>query len=258
MRKIAVLASVLFLVGCGPSKQEFNNLVVENSELKKSYDNLEISYQALLEENAHLEAERRSNAINPPKLEEDIKEHLKQNDQKSAYKKLAILQNEFPESSEAIRSRAIYKELEAKNSASQARIYADLVTHRDKTSGVVWYYHKDLMLLIDDTPVFAYIAEAPNGKKTLRYRVMQLASGIEKAEIDLIHKKYTINSGFKEVENRSYFDIKAEAKEQKMLSELASSNSAFVNFYGTKADSLVVTPKEKEMINAVLRAYKTL
>lgn len=262
MKRVLPLAFLSFiLIGCGPSKSEYNALLTEKEELQKSYDSLEANYQELLEENANLELTISDIKTNPQRLEAEIEEHMAQNNHDSAYEKASVLLNDYPESLEAIRSKPLYEKLRAKKERKISVALSNLKTQKSSDGAVVWYYHKDLEAIYDFTAVFAYIVEK-NGTFSLRVRTQQFAPNgatLEKIEIDMDNEIYPVDGKVtsKPFNGSLNLYIDNVVTDTTILERIITSGAS-INFHGSHGVVDLITPKEEQMLREVINSYKLL
>lgn len=259
---VLFIGFMLIFTGCGPSRADYEALLSQNNELQANYNQLELDYQEILEENGVLEQHLNEIVLQPAKLETEIHEHLAQNDHENAYKKAAVLTKKFSQTTEAVRVKPIFEKLHQQQTKGQQQVMASIKIQKGADGKSRWYFHKDLLKIYESTVLFAYIIENSN-QTTLVLRAQQFAprgSSLKKVELILNNSVLSFNS---KSTNKPFGDsvllyIDAPLNNMQIVSDIAKSSNSIINFYGSNSISDLITPKEREMLAAVIKAYKVL
>lgn len=273
MRKLFHLPAVVVIfaylvMSCGPSRSEFDNLIIENASLKAEISRLTTTLDAC---NAELEQYKNS----PDILFAEAQKCVENKDAVGLNTICTKLEKYHPSSPECQRARASFTKLiqekeraEAAEKAKRMRSVNKLRKEYDDVSGITWYYNPYFKHYTNSNLVSVYMGRIGIGKPWLRLRMSYYGDGwifFEKAYLS--YDGNTIEIPFdkyedKKTENDSscweWIDVGVNDKTLRFLQAMIDGKSVKMRLSGKYTETHTLSKNEIAGIRDVLLAYDVL
>lgn len=266
-RLLWIFLAAVLLVGCGPSKRDYQLLLEEKEQTRASHERLSFSLTQVIEENEALRSELDLLTSGPQKLYADLLAAMEMRDYRVAYQKGRLLLDRFGDTTEAIRARNSvgYAQniLAARSQEAKSRLRA----RHDYSTQTTWYTHRESDDQLAHTPLYLYIGQ--RGEELfLRMRVQRTATEHARwqgYEVKTAHESFRLGIEPKEIRTQKihggiwqWHDLLVGPKERRLIGAIIRSQQGSVAFFGDDAQQVRLTPAEVRQIGQMLEGFDAL